>query len=123
MPYIPEWQLTGIWRSNFNVGELPGFFQAAVSYTDSRWNDLDILNVPARQEMDAYTLVNLSTGIEKDNWTLSLFVNNLFDERAEINIADPGYGGLSNLQRPPGHAWTTTTNRPRFFGLRFAQRF
>lgn len=123
MPYIPKWQLTGIWRANFNVGELPGFFQAAVSYTGSRWNDLDIQNVPARQEMDAYTLVNLSTGIEKNNWTLSLFVNNLFDERAEINIADPGYGGLSNLERPPGHAWTTTTNRPRYFGLRFTQRF
>jgi len=123
MPYIPKWQLTGIWRSTFNVGELPGFFQTAVSYSGARWNDLDTLNVPARQKMDAYTLVNLSTGIEKDNWTLSLFVNNLFDERAEINISDPGYGGLSNLQRPPGHAWTTTTNRPRFFGLRFTQRF
>ena len=73
--------------------------------------------------MGAYTLVNLSTGIEKDNWTLSLFVNNLFDERAVVNSADPGYGGLPNLERPPGHAWTTTTNRPRFFGLRFTQRF
>jgi glycine/D-amino acid oxidase-like deaminating enzyme len=34
-----------------------------------------------------------------------------------------GYGGLPNLQRPPGHKWTTVTNRPRFFGLRFSQRF
>ncbi|HEY5775835.1 MAG TPA: hypothetical protein VIS57_07110, partial [Xanthomonadales bacterium] len=107
----------------FNYGSLPGFFQAAVSYTGSRWNDLDTLNVPARVDMGAYTLVNLSTGIEKDNWTLSLFVNNLFDERAVVNSADPGYGGLPNLERPPGHAWTTTTNRPRFFGLRFTQRF
>ena len=123
MPYVPKWQLTGIWRSNFNYGSLPGFFQAAVSYTGKRWNDLDVLNVPARQEMDAYTLVNVSTGIEKDNWTLSFFINNLFDERAEIDIEDPGYGGLPNLQRPPGHKWTTVTNRPRFFGVRFSQRF
>jgi outer membrane receptor protein involved in Fe transport len=123
MPYVPEWQLAGIWRSNFNYGPLPGFFQAAVSYTGKRWNDLDTLNVPARQEMDAYTLVNVSTGIEKDNWTLTFFINNLFDERAEIDIEDPGYGGLSNLQRPPGHKWTTVTNRPRFFGIRFSQRF
>ncbi len=73
--------------------------------------------------MEAYTLVNVSTGIEKDNWALSIFINNLFDERAEIDIEDPGYGGISNLQRPPGHKWTTVTNRPRFFGIRFSQRF
>jgi len=123
MPYVPEWQLSSIWRTNFNVGALPGFFQAAASYTGSRWNDLDTLNDPGRAQMDAYTLVNLSTGIDKDNWTLGFFINNLFDERAEINISDPGYGGLPNLERPPGHAWTTTTNRPRSYALRFTQRF
>jgi len=123
MPYVPKWQLTGIWRSNFDVGSMPAFFQASVAYTGKRWNDLDTLNVPARQEMDAYTLMNLSTGIEKDNWTLSLYVNNVFDERAELDIGDPGYGGLPNLQRPPGHNWTTVTNRPRSFGIRFGQRF
>ncbi len=123
MPYVPEWQLTGIWRTNFEIGSMPGFFQAAASYTGQRWNDLDTLNVPARKQMDAYSLVNLSTGIEKDNWKLSLYVNNLFDERAEIDISDPGYGGISNLQRPPGHVWTTLTNRPRSMGIRFSQRF
>jgi len=123
MPYVPKWQLTGIWRSNFEVASMPSFFQAAVAYTGARWNDLDTLNVPARQEMDDYTLVNLSAGIEKDNWTLTFFINNAFDERAEIDIVDPGYGGLPNLQRPPGHAWTTVTNRPRSFGIRFGQRF
>jgi len=123
MPYVPEWQLTGIWRSNFDVGSMPGFFQAAASYTGSRWNDLEVTNEPARRNLDSYTLLNLSTGIEKDNWTLTFFVNNALDERAEIDSADPGYGGLPNLQRPPGHAWTTTTNRPRTFGVRFGQRF
>jgi len=123
MPYVPKWQLTGIWRSNFDLGSLPGFFQAAVSYTGKRWNDLDTLNVPARRKMDDYTLVNLSAGIERDNWTLSFYAKNLFDERAQIDIEDPGYGGLPNLQRPPGHKWTTTTNRPRSFGIQFSQRF
>jgi outer membrane receptor protein involved in Fe transport len=123
MPYVPKWQLSGIWRSNFEIGSMPAFFQAAVAYTDKRWNDLDLLNVPARQLMDDYTLVNLSTGIDKDNWTLSFYINNLFDERAEIDIEDPGYGNQAVLQRPPGHKWTTVTNRPRSFGIRFSQRF
>ena len=123
MPYVPELQLTGIWRSDFEVASLPSFFQAALSYTGSRWNDLDTLNVPARQEMDSYTLLNLSAGIVKDNWSLSFYVKNVFDERAEIDIEDPGYGNPAVLQRPPGHKWTTVTNRPRSFGIQFSQRF
>jgi iron complex outermembrane receptor protein len=123
MPYVPEMQLTGIWRSNFELGSMPSFFQAAVSYTGKRWNDLDITNVPARQEMDAYTLVNLSAGIEKDSWSLGLFINNATDERAEIDIADPGYGTGIPGYAPPGTVWTTMTNRPRSFGVRFTQNF
>ena len=123
MPYVPDLQLTGIWRSNFEIAAMPGFFQAAVSYTGSRWNDLDTLNVPARQEMDAYTLVNLSAGIAKDNWTASLYVNNLFDERAELDIKDPGYGDPLVLQRPPGHNWVTRTNRPLSFGVQYSYRY
>jgi outer membrane receptor protein involved in Fe transport len=73
--------------------------------------------------MSPYTLVNLSTGIEKNNWTLSFYINNLLDTRAEVDIEDPGYGGLTNIIRPPGHAWTTATVRPRSFGIRFGQRF
>jgi outer membrane receptor protein involved in Fe transport len=123
MPYVPEIQLTGIWRSNFDIGSLPAFFQAALSYTDKRWNDLDTTNVPARQEMDAYSLANLSAGIERENWTASFYVNNVTDERAEIDIADPGYGTGVPTYAPPGTAWTTLPNRPRSYGIRFSQRF
>jgi iron complex outermembrane receptor protein len=130
MPYVPEWQLTGIWRSNFDVGSMPGFFQAAVAYTDTRWNDLDTLNIDVasgasiRREMSAYTLVNLSAGIEKDNWTLTFYFNNALDERAQIDIEDPGYGDfIPDYNHPPGLKWTQTTNRPRSFGIRFGQRF
>jgi len=123
MPYVPELQLTGIWRVDFEFGSMPSFFQAAISHTGDRWNDLDTLNVPARQKMDAYTLVNLSGGINRENWSAVLYVNNLFDERAEIDIEDPGYGNQLVLQRPPGHKWTITPNRPRSYGVRFSYRF
>jgi outer membrane receptor protein involved in Fe transport len=123
MPYVPKLQLTGIWRSNFEVASMPGFFQVAASYTGKRWNDLDTLNDLARVEMDAYSLVNLSAGVEGESWTLSVYARNVFDERVTLDVADPGYGGLSNLQRPPGHAWTTSTNRPASYGVRYSYRF
>ena len=123
MPYVPELQLTGIWRSNFEVMAQPAFFQMATSYTGARWNDLDTLNVPARRKMDAYSLTHLSAGIENESWSLGLFISNAFDERAEIDIADPGYGTSIPGYVPPGTAWTTATNRPRSYGIRFSQRF
>ena len=123
MPYVPELQLTGIWRSHFEVGSFPSFFQVAASHTGQRWNDLDTLNVPARQKMDAYTLVHLSAGIENESWSLGLYISNAFDERAEIDIGDPGYGTGIPGYVPPGTAWTTMTNRPRSYSIRFSQRF
>jgi len=128
MPYVPELQLTGIWRSNFEIASMPSFFQAAATYTGERWNDLDTLNVAnngvsIRREMGDYTLVNLSGGIEKDNWSAAVYVKNAFDERAEIEFNDPGYGNTNVLQRPPGHVWTEGTNRPRHYGVSFSYRF
>ena len=73
--------------------------------------------------MDAYTLVNLSAGIENESWSLGLFINNAFDERAEIDITDPGYGTGVPGYVPPGTIWTTMVNRPRSYGIRFSQRF
>lgn len=124
MPYVPKLQLTGIWRSKFNVGTIPAFFQAAVSYTGKQWNDLDVLNVPGRQQADDYFLANLSAGIDKGKWTLSFFVNNVLDERAQISIVDPGYYvAAPGYDVPPGFGWTTVVNRPRSYGMRFGYRF
>ncbi len=105
------------------MGNFPSYIKSAVTYAGKRWNDLDTTNVPARQEMSAYTLVNLSAGVARDSWSVGLFINNVTDERAEIDIADPGYGTGIPGYVPPGTAWTTMTNRPRSYGLRFSQGF
>jgi outer membrane receptor protein involved in Fe transport len=114
MPYVPELQLTAIGRMNFNVGDMPAFGQMAVSYTGSAWNNLD---VAIRQKMDAYTLLNMTAGIEKENWTLTFYANNLLDERGQVDILDPGYFS------PSGIDYNENIIRPRTFGVRWAQRF
>jgi len=62
----------------------------------------------ARYEQEAYTLVNLAIGVDKDQWGAELYINNVFDENAQLNInaAD----------------WTPSvaTNRPRHVGIRFS---
>lgn len=112
MPYVPEWQFTAIGRYSLDFGRLPGYVQAAVSYTGESWNDLEIA---LRQRQGAYTVVNLSAGVEMDTWSLDLFVNNLTDERAQIDRYEPSYPSLLDSR--------TVTNRPMSVGLRLGKRF
>lgn len=112
MPFVPEWQFTAIGRYDINFGDLPGYFQAAISYTGASWNNLEVAD---RQRQDAYTLVNLSTGIDKDDWSLDLYVNNLTDERAQISVYEPSYPSTFDSR--------TVTNRPLSVGIRFGQKF
>jgi len=116
MPRVPEIQLTAIGRWNFNIGDLPSFAQAALSYTDKSWNDLEVAE---RQQMDSYTVLNLAAGIEKEKWSLSFYVNNVTDERGQIDITDAGYPNYP----PPGLDWTEYVIRPLSYGIRWSQRF
>lgn len=62
----------------------------------------------ARYVQKAYTLVNLAFGVNKDQWHAELFVDNVFDERAILNINAADYTP------------SVATNRPRTIGVRFS---
>ncbi|HNP35061.1 MAG TPA: TonB-dependent receptor [Woeseiaceae bacterium] len=117
MPFVPEFQGTAIGRYNFDIGSMPLYVQAAVAYTGDSWSNLE---TDLREKQASYTIVNLATGIEGDQWSLDLFIDNATDERAEIirynsNYFDP-YNEIiedSNI----------TVNRPRSIGLRYGHRF
>ncbi len=112
MPFVPEWQATAIGRYQFDVGGRPAYAQAALAYTGGVWSDLD---VSQRVTQDAYTLLNLSTGIDTDNWSVDLFIDNVTDERAQISRIVPSY--------PTSIDTRTVTNRPLSVGIRFGQKF
>jgi outer membrane receptor protein involved in Fe transport len=116
MPYVPEMQYTFIGRYTFDIADMPLFAQAAWSYRDGSWNDLEVSNT-RRRYMDSYGVLNLSTGIEKDNWSLTVYANNVSDERGVINYVDPGYASPSGLDD------RTNFIKPRNYGIRWAQRF
>ena len=61
-----------------------------------------------RYVQDDYVLLDLAVGLQSDTWGAELFINNVTDERAELNI--------DILQYVP----KVVTNRPRTFGLRFS---
>jgi len=116
MPYVPELQLTAVARYNFDVGSMPLFAQAAWSYRDGSWNDLEETN-SRRAYIDSYNVLNLSAGIERDNWSLTFFANNITDEAGQIDITDPGY------YSPSGQDYNQIWIKPRNYGIRFSQKF
>jgi len=65
----------------------------------------------ARYVQDSYALVHLAAGVNKDEWSAELFIENLTDERAMINVNSTDYTP------------SVTTNRPRTIGLRFGYDF
>ena len=64
-----------------------------------------------RYEQEAYTIVNVAAGVRRDGWRAELFVNNLFNKEAQLNINATDYTP------------SVTTNRPRTIGLRFGYDF
>ncbi len=61
-----------------------------------------------RYVQDDYILLDMAVGLESENWSAELFVNNVTDERAELMV--------DTLQYVP----KVVTNRPRSFGVRFS---
>ncbi|MEW9856579.1 TonB-dependent receptor [Novosphingobium sp. M1R2S20] len=75
-PYAPKWTLSG--GANVRFG---GGFNANInaSYRSAVLTDVAIPQADSR--VGARTLVNARIGYETDRWSLSLFANNLFDEK------------------------------------------
>lgn len=53
-----------------------------------------------RYVQESYSIVNVSTGVQKDNWGVEFFVNNLFDEDGIININTFDYTPKVSVTRP-----------------------
>jgi len=64
--------------------------------------------------LDPYTIVNLTTGIEKDDWSAVLYIHNVGDENANLSF-DKERGGRARLG--------FRTNKPRTIGITFRKSF
>lgn len=119
--------LTG--RYTFEVGGFEAFLQGSAVHEGARETDLRTLEKGILGRLDAYTTLDLSAGIGKDNWSLDFYLRNATDERGELTrftqcaeticgnpdrVAVPGYTN--------GQIYTVP-NQPRMFGVRFSQKF
>jgi outer membrane receptor protein involved in Fe transport len=117
MPFVPKIQLNGTGRLDVSYGNMPGYLQAAVSYTDDSWS---LLDDEYRQLQPSYTVVNLAAGISGEAWSFDLFIDNATDERAQhTRYHTDSFDPFDELT----HDSTIGTNRPRTIGVRYGRRF
>lgn len=89
-----EWELAG--------GQL-AHVMPHISYSDEVATDIVTSN---RTMLDSWTLVGITAGLSRDQWSVEMYIDNLTDERAELSG-----NAIFNRDR-------ITVSRPRTVGLR-----
>ena len=83
------------------------FTQLAYQYTDDR---ISAIVLDGLFDMDSYSTADFTLGYSRDDWTLTLFGENITDELAQVFISNE-----DDVDK-------VTPNRPRTWGLRFSYK-
>lgn len=94
-----------------------GFLGGSLSYVGDREGDFATAADHVRVRLPSYTQVDLRLGIRSDDWTVSLFANNVSDERGIVGAAPERGGGTA------ADPFWVTYIRPRTLGLSVAKTF
>jgi len=113
IPDVAELSYNTALQYNFSItNTLLGFARISYSYT----GDAHAL-LTADHFTPSYQIVNFRAGVERENWQLTVFVNNMFDEY--IMYWD---GGTYDTDLYIGTS-VNTVGRPRTIGVSFKYNF
>jgi outer membrane receptor protein involved in Fe transport len=119
LPITPEWKgsawATYTWPVSF-MDAHGAYARLQWSYQSDSNNILQPSVIDANPQIRnaAFNIADFSVGLEADTWGLSLFINNLTDERAQ-------YTHLSGTMIDAWNVKSRYTNRPREVGIRFTK--
>ncbi|TAN15751.1 MAG: TonB-dependent receptor [Rhodanobacter sp.] len=127
LPITPRFKGNLVARYTFSLGGNDAFVQGALVHVGKRTTDLRLLERSLLGNLPAYNSVDLSAGMQKGNWSLDVYVDNVFDKRAALyKFTECGVTvcGAHNVvaQYPNGQVYTGFSV-PRTFGIRFKQEF
>jgi outer membrane receptor protein involved in Fe transport len=117
LPLTPDWTATvGIeFRSQARVLEAQPFARFDFSYVGESVNSIagidSVVSGNPVETQKAYQTGDLRFGLERDKWTGSIFIDNIWDERANLYLSNRWA-----VQRQ-------SVNRPRTIGVQFRYNF
>ena len=99
LPRIPDlkWNL-----STRYTNDNDWYLQAAYTYTGDSFNTLFEGGTiqTARRTQEAYSVVNVGVGLDREDWSAELYVRNLADERAAVFINAVNWDSRVMVNRP-----------------------
>ena len=127
LPVTAKLKGNAIARYEFPISDWDGHVQFAVNHIGSRRSDLRPAQNTLKGNLGAYTTVDFSFGIKKDQWDIEAFATNLFDERGIVNTGvqclETVCGTGVTPATPTGGAFYDVTIKPRIIGIKFSRDF
>lgn len=117
LPVTPKFKGAVNARYTWDMAGGEAYWQASLSHAGDRRVDMREAETALLGTLDAYTMADLSAGWRKNNWSIDVFVKNVFDERAEMTR----FAQCAALTC--GYQPYTVIAQPRTFGIRFSQEF
>ena len=117
LPTTPKVKANLIARYEFPVGEYEAHVQGAVVYVGETWTDLRLAERAIIGRQPDYATVDFTMGASRDDWDLTLFLNNAFDERGNV------YRFAQCAEAVCGFQTYIVPSRPRTFGIRLGRKF
>ena len=98
LAFTPEFQFSARARYDWTVNDRIGaFVQAGIQHSGSKQNSLLVRD---RVRIDSWTSVDISAGVQHNDWRASLFVQNLTNERIVQSVIATDPRNLESVGRP-----------------------
>jgi outer membrane receptor protein involved in Fe transport len=125
LPTTPKFKGNVRARYEFGVGNgVDANVQGTLAYNgDARSALLEGDNQLLGGDQDAYTIVNLSAGLDNGEWSAEVFVDNVFDERAELYRFAQCDEGICAGNAGLGGVTYVVPSTPRMLGFRLGKKF
>jgi outer membrane receptor protein involved in Fe transport len=119
LPVTPKFKGNFTARYDIKGESFDSFVQGSVFHQSSTRNDLQSDIAAYMGDSPAFTTYDFSIGASKDNWQLSAFIQNAFDERGEVGRFAQCNDFLHYCVSHP----RVYPIKPQYFGIRFGQNF
>lgn len=117
LPITARFKGNLVGRYAFDWGDYSGHVQGAVVHEGERKSDLRLAQRAILGDLPAYTTLDFSVGLGRDNWKLDFYLRNATDKRGEVSrfaqCAESVCGAQTYI----------IPIQPRTFGVKFSQEF
>lgn len=117
LPRQPKFKGTTSVRYDTDLGGYAAFIQGAALYQTGATQDLNVDSNALLGNTPGFVSFDFTAGLSKDNWRVSLFLQNAFDRRGQLTK-----NTFCSIDICSGSSRTFTI-RPQFFGIQLGYKY